>query len=224
MELSIDADWKGFLEPLFLEESFKKTASNIESYRANGQIIYPKDQDVFNAFNLCSLQDIKVVILGQDPYHGVNQANGLCFSLNREEPLPPSLNNIYKELCNDLNLTFPGHGNLTSWAKQGVLLINSVLTVVHGQAGSHQHLGWQSFTNGVIKLLSERMDNLVFILWGSYAQKKQDLIDIAKHCILCSVHPSPLSAHRGFFGNGHFSKTNAYLVEHGKQPVDWEIK
>ena len=183
--------------------------------------IYPPAKLYFNAFEHCSFDDVRVVILGQDPYHGPGQANGLCFSVNDDVPFPPSLKNIFKEINDDLGYPMPKTGNLERWARQGVLLLNSTLTVRARQAGSHQKRGWEEFTDSVIKLISDKKENIVFLLWGAYAQKKGSVIDPNKHHILSSAHPSPFSVHRGFFGNKHFSKTNEYLKQIGKSPIQW---
>jgi uracil-DNA glycosylase len=176
---------------------------------------------IFNAFNQCPFDEAKVVIIGQDPYHGPGQAHGLCFSVNDGVRFPPSLQNIFKEIQNDLGIPVPATGNLTRWAEQGVLLLNATLTVRAHQAGSHQRQGWESFTDAAIRALAEEREHLVFILWGSYAQKKGAFIDRSRHLVLSSAHPSPLSAYQGFFGNKHFSLANAYLEEHGKTPIKW---
>ena len=183
--------------------------------------VYPPGKLIFNAFNLCPFDKVKVVIIGQDPYHGPGQAHGLCFSVNDGIQPPPSLVNIFKEISSDLGKPIPPSGNLTRWAEQGVLLLNATLTVRAHQAGSHQRRGWEEFTDAVIRKLAEEKNNLVFILWGSYAQKKGAFIDRNKHLVLTSVHPSPLSAHNGFFGNHHFSLANDYLVKNGKTAIDW---
>ena len=183
--------------------------------------VYPPGKLIFNAFNLCPFDNVKVVIIGQDPYHGPGQAHGLCFSVNDGIQPPPSLVNIFKEISSDLGKPVPQSGNLTRWAEQGVLLLNATLTVRAHQAGSHQRRGWEEFTDAVIRKLAEEKSNLVFILWGAYAQKKGAFIDRNKHLVLTSVHPSPLSAHNGFFGNHHFSLANDYLVKHGKTAIDW---
>ena len=183
--------------------------------------VYPPGKLIFNAFNLCPFDKVKVVIIGQDPYHGPGQAHGLCFSVNDGIQPPPSLVNIFKEINNDLGKPIPQSGNLTRWAEQGVLLLNATLTVRAHQAGSHQRRGWEEFTDAVIRKLAEEKSNLVFILWGAYAQKKGAFIDRSKHLVLTSVHPSPLSAHSGFFGNHHFSLANDYLVKNGKTAIDW---
>jgi uracil-DNA glycosylase len=185
--------------------------------------VYPPGSDIFAAFNYTPFQQVKVVILGQDPYHGANQANGLCFSVRNRIAQPPSLRNIFKEMHNDLGLSIPESGNLEKWAKQGVLLLNATLTVRANQAGSHQNQGWERFTDKVIFLLSEKREHLVFILWGKYAQNKELLIDASKHGIVKSPHPSPFSADRGFFGSKPFSKTNQYLEQHDIEPVDWNL-
>ena len=182
---------------------------------------YPPGKLIFNAFNLCPFDKVKVVIIGQDPYHGPGQANGLCFSGNEGVPFPPSLQNIFKEIHDDLGVPVPQSGNLTRWAEQGVLLLNATLTVRAHQAGSHQRHGWEEFTDAAIRLLAEEREHLVFILWGAYAQKKGAFIDRGRHLVLASAHPSPLSAYNGFFGNRHFSLANAYLEQHGETPIKW---
>ena len=191
----------------------------IEEYRT--QVIYPPKEDLFNALKATSYQDTKVVILGQDPYHGPGQAHGLCFSVNDGVPFPPSLVNIFKEIKADLGTDAPVTGNLTRWAEQGVLLLNATLTVRAHQAGSHQNRGWEVFTDAAIRTLAENRENIVFILWGSYAQKKGAFIDRNRHLVLTSAHPSPLSAYNGFFGNKHFSRANDYLKAHGKTEIIW---
>lgn len=188
-----------------------------------GKVIYPESKNIFNAFNSTPLDKVEVVILGQDPYHGPGQAHGLCFSVQRGVPAPPSLQNIYKELQRDLNLPIPNHGYLQSWAEQGVLLLNATLTVEQARAGSHQGKGWETFTDRAIQVVNEQCSGVVFLLWGSYAQKKGQFVDMRKHLVLKSAHPSPLSAHRGFLGNGHFSKANEYLQQQGKSPIDWRL-
>ena len=184
--------------------------------------IYPPKQQIFRALNLCDFDDVKVVILGQDPYHEPHQANGLAFSVTKDVRIPPSLVNIYKEIHDDLGLPIPNHGDLTYWAKQGVLLLNNVLTVEKGKANSHKGLGWETFTLNVVHYLNEREKPLVFILWGKNAIEKKKYID-SRHLVLTSVHPSPLSAYRGFFGSRHFSKTNEFLIKNGMTPIDWSI-
>lgn len=188
-----------------------------------GKVIYPAGENWFNALNSTPFDQVKVVILGQDPYHGPGQAHGLCFSVLPGVPAPPSLVNIFKELATDLNIPISRHGYLQHWAEQGVLLLNAVLTVQHGNANSHQGHGWEMFTDSCIEHLNRERENLVFLLWGSYAQKKGQLIDRNKHLVLDAPHPSPLSAHRGFLGCHHFSKTNGYLQQHGKTPIDWAL-
>jgi len=224
MEVQIAKDWKPFLNEFFVSNHFKETAQTLKQFKREGRGFYPKGSELFAAFDCCPLEQVKVVILGQDPYHGPNQAHGLCFSVNKGLKIPPSLKNIFKELNADLKVPIPANGDLTKWAQEGVLLLNAVLTVFPYEAGSHQGIGWQKFTDGVIEKLARTKQNLVFILWGAYAQKKINLIDAEQHLILKSVHPSPLSAHRGFFGNKHFSQANAYLVAHSKEAVDWQIE
>ncbi len=186
-------------------------------------IVYPKSSEIFNAFNLTPFNEVKVVILGQDPYHGPNQAHGLCFSVQNGIQTPPSLQNIFKELHTDLGCNIPKHGNLESWAKQGVLMLNSTLTVRANQAGSHQKQGWEIFTDSVIKTLSDKKQNLIFLLWGNYAKAKAELIDSTKHKMLTAAHPSPFSAHYGFFGCKHFSKTNEHLNSLDLNPIIWQV-
>ena len=215
--------WHDALKEEKTKAYFIDTLAHINQARRNGEIIYPSRKNVFNALAMTPLANTKVVIIGQDPYHGPNQAHGLCFSVQKGIAQPPSLKNIFKELQRDCQIIPPKHGSLTSWAEQGVLLLNTVLTVKHGQAHSHAKLGWETFTDAVIQSVSQHADYAVFLLWGSHAQKKSPLIDLGKHSILKSTHPSPLSAHRGFLGCGHFSKTNTLLQEHGKEPIDWQI-
>ena len=223
MNKNISDSWKAHLETEFEKPYFKQLEHFVDTeYQENE--IYPPQEFIFKAFNTCPFEDIKVVILGQDPYHGPKQANGLAFSVNDEMRFPPSLRNIYKEINKDLNIPISSKGNLEDWAKQGVLLINATLTVRANEAGSHQKKGWEEFTDAAIKALSEKREKLVFILWGSSAQKKGTQIDTRKHHIIKSVHPSPLSAHRGFFGSKPFSQTNNYLVKQGLEPIDWELK
>ncbi|WP_430810566.1 MULTISPECIES: uracil-DNA glycosylase [unclassified Carboxylicivirga] len=220
MNASLEAGWYQALSAEFDKDYFKELMTYVEeAYQQH--TIYPPQEEIYTAFNLCPLQETKVVILGQDPYHGPGQAHGLCFSVNKGIKIPPSLVNIYKELSTDMGLARPQHGNLSHWAQQGVLLLNATLTVEAGKAGSHQKKGWEQFTDAAIKTLSEQGEHLVFLLWGAYAQKKASMIDSSKHLILKSVHPSPLSAHRGFFGNKHFSTSNSYLTKHGKAPIRW---
>ncbi|OWF48535.1 Uracil-DNA glycosylase [Mizuhopecten yessoensis] len=215
--------WKNALEKEFSKDYFQKLTKYVEAERAKGTI-YPPAHQVFSWTQYCTLDSVKVVILGQDPYHGPKQAHGLCFSVQKGVKSPPSLENMYKELTSDIEgFQHPGHGTLIGWAEQGVLLLNSCLTVRQHQANSHKDRGWEKFTDAVISWLNKNMTGLVFILWGSYAQKKGCFIDKKKHCVLQGVHPSPLSAHRGFFGCKHFSKCNSYLEEKGKTPIDWTL-
>ena len=221
MEVKIEAAWKSKLNQEFEKEYFIKLTDFIKNeYRL--QTIYPPGSLIFNAFNLCSFQKVKAVIIGQDPYHGQGQAHGLCFSVREGIDFPPSLKNIFKEIESDLGMKRPDNGNLERWAAQGVLLLNATLTVREHQAGSHQKRGWEQFTDSVISILNQEKENIVFFLWGAYAQKKGESIDRSKHLVLESVHPSPLSASRGFFGNKHFSKCNEYLIEHNIVPINWE--
>ncbi|MGE4802061.1 uracil-DNA glycosylase [Yersinia hibernica] len=204
---------------------FKDTLAYVAAERHAGKTIYPAQKDVFNAFRLTELDQVKVVILGQDPYHGPNQAHGLSFSVLPGVPAPPSLVNIYKELATDIpGFQRPNHGFLQSWAEQGVLLLNTVLTVEAGNAHSHANLGWETFTDKVIAALNEHRDGIIFMLWGAHAQKKGRIIDTQRHFILKAPHPSPLSAHRGFLGCKHFSQANQLLQQHGQQPIDWQPK
>lgn len=203
---------------------FQHILDTVRAERESGQIIYPPATDVFNAFKATEFNQVKVVILGQDPYHGAGQAHGLAFSVQQGVRIPPSLQNIYKELSTDIaGFQIPKHGNLQHWAEQGVLLLNTVLTVREGQAHSHAALGWETFTDKVIRQLADHRENLVFILWGSHAQKKGAFIDRNRHLVLTAVHPSPLSAARGFFGSKPFSQTNHYLQQHGLSPIDWQV-
>lgn len=220
MNVTINETWKEQLGAEFDKPYFASLVAFVKSEYKNSTI-YPPGKLIFNAFNLCPFDKVKVVILGQDPYHEPGQAHGLCFSVMDNVPFPPSLQNIFTEISNDLHKPVPASGNLTRWAEQGVLLLNATLTVRAHLAGSHQNKGWETFTDDVIKLLSDRKEHLVFILWGGYAKRKAALIDSSRHLMLTSAHPSPLSAYRGFFGNGHFSKTNEYLAAHGMTPIDW---
>ena len=216
----LNGDWYEALKGEFAKPYYRKLFATVnEEYKT--RLIFPPAKDIFNAFHLTPLKDVKVVILGQDPYHNHGQAHGLCFSVQKGVEIPPSLVNIYKELHDDLGCTIPDHGCLTKWAEQGVLMLNTVLTVRAHQAGSHQRRGWEEFTDAAIRVLAEQKEHLVFILWGAYAQKKGAFIDRNKHLVLTSVHPSPLSAYNGFFGNKHFSRTNEYLVAHGETPINW---
>lgn len=217
------ASWEPLLKPLFKQDYMRRLSAFVQRERAQS-LVFPPEPLVFNAFKLTPFEDIKVVILGQDPYHNDGQAHGLSFSVPDGIALPPSLKNIYTELVSDIpGFVYPRSGDLTSWAKQGVLLLNATLTVRAHQAASHQGQGWEVFTDQIIQLISQKLDGIVFLLWGSYAQKKSMLIDLQKHCVLKTVHPSPLSAHRGFFGCKHFSKANEYLLAKGKEPIDWQV-
>lgn len=220
MNVQIEESWKSRLKPEF-EKDYFKGLTNFVRDEYTQHTVYPPGKFIFNAFNLCPFDKINVIIIGQDPYHGPGQAHGLCFSVNDQVPFPPSLINIFKEITADIGTPAPSTGNLTRWASQGVLLLNATLTVRARQAGSHQRKGWEEFTDAAIRSLAEERENLVFILWGAYAQKKGAFIDRNKHLVLTSAHPSPLSAYNGFFGNKHFSHTNEYLVSHGKNPVVW---
>jgi uracil-DNA glycosylase len=212
--------WRDILKDE-LQKEYITSLKQFLSQEKSKYTIYPKNNDIFNAYNFTKFSDVKVVILGQDPYHGVNQAHGLCFSVDNDATLPPSLKNIFKELVDDAKCSYPINGNLKSWANEGVLLINAVLTVRAQQANSHQNKGWEDFTDATIKAVSDMKENVVFILWGGSAQKKEQLIDSNKHLILKAPHPSPLSSYRGFFGSKPFSKTNDYLIKHNKKPIDW---
>ena len=220
MDVRMEESWKKQLQDEFEKPYFKQLTGFVRSEYAT-QTIYPPAKLIFNAFDQCPFDRLKVVILGQDPYHGPGQAHGLCFSVNDGVDFPPSLRNIFKEIQADTGAPIPASGNLERWAKQGVLLLNATLTVRAGLAGSHQKKGWEQFTDSVIHLVADKLENVVFILWGNYAISKGEFIDPHKHLVLKSVHPSPLSASRGFFGNKQFSTTNKYLEEHGKEPVKW---
>ena len=221
MDVNIDTTWKLKLIREFEKEYFLNLAEFVKrEYKSN--TIYPPGGLIFNAFNLCPLNRVKAVIIGQDPYHGPGQAHGLCFSVREGTDFPPSLINIFKEIEMDLGIRRPLSGNLERWARQGVLLLNATLTVRAHQAGSHQKKGWEEFTDSVINIVNSEKKNIVFFLWGAYAQKKGEAIDRSRHLVLESVHPSPLSASRGFFGNKHFSKCNDYLKLHNIEPINWE--
>ena len=221
MNVKIDESWKKMLESEFEKPYFKELTGFVKGqYSTN--TCFPKGNQIFEAFNLCKFEDLKAVIIGQDPYHGIGQAHGLCFSVNDGIAHPPSLINIFKELENDINISIPKSGNLERWAKQGVLLLNATLTVRAHEAGSHQKKGWEQFTDAVISIISEKKENVVFLLWGGFAQKKGLKIDTTKHFVLNSGHPSPLSANRGYwFGNKHFSKTNIYLKNNNIDLINW---
>lgn len=217
---AIPESWKKVLHAEFTKEYFVNLKQFLLDEKSK-YTIYPKNRDIFHAYNSMEFHDVKVVILGQDPYHGVGQAHGLSFSVQDGIVFPPSLKNIFKELVDDIGCDYPTSGNLTKWAEQGVLLLNTVLTVRAGEANSHREKGWEYFTDATIRAISENLENVVFILWGRPAQMKEKLIDTSKHFILKAPHPSPLSSYRGFFGSKPFSKTNEYLLEHGKTPIDW---
>ena len=220
MNVKIEQSWKDALANEFDKDYFIKLTDFVRNEYLSGKQIYPAPANIFNAFNLCPLDKVKVVIIGQDPYHEPGQAHGLCFSVLPPTKIPPSLVNIYKEIQNDLGHPSVTNGDLTSWAKQGVLLLNATLTVQAHLAASHAGKGWEQFTDAVIREVAKH-DNIVYMLWGSYAQKKAEFVNPDKNLILKSVHPSPLSASRGFFGNHHFSRANQYLVEHGKTSIEW---
>lgn len=224
MDVKIEESWKEILKEEFSKPYFQHIATHLKTEKAQGKIIYPPGSLIFNAFNTTPFKDVKVVILGQDPYHGPNQAHGLCFSVQKGVPPPPSLVNIFKELHDDTGVKIPPHGDLTQWAKSGVFLLNASLTVRAAEPMSHAKIGWATFTDTVIKKISDHKSQVVFLLWGKFAQEKRTLIDESKHCILRSVHPSPLSAYGGFFGCKHFSKANEYLISKGIDPVDWQIE
>ncbi len=223
MNLQIDNAWKKQLSSEFLKPYFKKLCAFLDE-EENSRTIYPSIDKVFNAFNLTSFENIKVVILGQDPYHKVGQAHGLAFSVRKGIACPPSLRNIFQEYSSDLGYKIPQNGDLTKWAKEGVFLLNTLLTVRASEANSHKNQGWEYFTDAVIKMISDERENIVFILWGKPAQLKSKLIDESKHLILIAPHPSPLSSYRGFFGSCPFTKTNTYLKEHGIRKIDWKLE
>jgi uracil-DNA glycosylase len=219
---AIEESWKSVLEPEFSSPYFLKLKALLLEEKSKHHV-YPPGSQIFSAFNHTPFYDVKVVILGQDPYHGPGQAHGLCFSVPMGVESPPSLINIFKEIESDLGIARPNHGNLEQWAKQGVLLLNATLTVRARLAGSHQNKGWETFTDAAIRALSDKREGLIFLLWGNYAIAKRELIDATKHHILTAPHPSPFSVHRGFFGCKHFSKTNQILEGQGKEPIDWRI-
>lgn len=220
MEVKIEESWKKALADEFNKPYFEQLTAFVKSEYAT-TTVYPEGKNIFNAFNLCPLPNVKVVIIGQDPYHEPRQAHGLCFSVQDGVEFPPSLQNIFKEIESDLGTPIPQSGNLERWARQGVFLLNSILTVRAHQAASHANKGWETFTDEVIKQISDKTENVVFMLWGNYAKVKGKVIDTKKHLILNTVHPSPLSVYRGFFGCKHFSRANLYLTEHGKTPINW---
>jgi uracil-DNA glycosylase len=223
MDVKIENSWKQALKDEFSKPYFQQIPLHLKTEKSQGKTIYPPGSLIFNAFNTTPLDKVKVVILGQDPYHGPKQAHGLCFSVQNGVPPPPSLINIFKELQEDIGIKIPDHGNLTQWAEQGVFLLNASLTVRASEPMSHSKIGWAAFTDTVIKKISDIKKNVVFLLWGKFAQEKSALIDQSKHLILRAAHPSPLSAHAGFFGCKHFSKANAWLMSKGIDPVDWQL-
>ncbi|GAB3105914.1 uracil-DNA glycosylase [Aestuariicella hydrocarbonica] len=220
---SLGSSWSPILGAELQKPYMRSLNQFLLQEQAQGKVIYPAREQIFNALNSTPFGKVKVVILGQDPYHGPHQAHGLSFSVPQGVKIPPSLRNIFKEITADTGIPVPSHGCLQSWADQGVLLLNATLTVEQGKAGSHQGKGWETFTDKIVELLNERREGLVFMLWGSYAHKKGGIIDRSRHCVLESVHPSPLSAHRGFLGCGHFSRANEYLLGQGKSPIDWAL-
>jgi uracil-DNA glycosylase len=223
MDVKIEESWKKVLKDEFNKSYFQEIVGFLKVEKAAGKVIYPPGSLMFNAFNLTPFDNIKAVLLGQDPYHGKGQAHGLCFSVQDGIKPPPSLVNIYKELQSDIGITRPDHGNLTKWAEQGVLLLNASLTVRAGEPMSHARIGWAEFTDGVIRKVSDQKKGVVFLLWGKFAQEKQALIDETKHRVLKAAHPSPYSADHGFFGCKHFSQTNEYLAQEGIDPIDWSL-
>lgn len=222
MDVKIEPSWKDLLKEEFSKPYFEQIVLHLKTEKTQGKTIYPPGSLIFNAFNTTPADKVKVVILGQDPYHGPGQAHGLCFSVKNSIPPPPSLINIFKELHEDIGIRIPDHGNLTHWAEQGVFLLNASLTVRAGEPMSHAKIGWAQFTDTVIKKLSESKSPIVFMLWGKFAQEKRVLIDESKHLVLRAAHPSPLSANAGFFGCKHFSKANSWLVSKGIDPIDWQ--
>lgn len=221
--IDLEPGWQQALAAQFAQPHMVALRAFLQAEKAAGQAVFPRGSEIFNAFNLAPLAQVKVVILGQDPYHGPGQAHGLCFSVRPGVAIPPSLQNIYKELQSDLGIAPPPHGHLEKWARQGVLLLNAVLTVRAHQAASHAGRGWETFTDAAIAAVNAQREHVVFMLWGSYAQKKGAMIDRRRHLVLSAPHPSPLSAHRGFLGCRHFSQANDYLRRHGMAPVDWDL-
>jgi len=220
VDVRIEKSWQEVLKEEFNKPYFEELANFVrDEYKSKK--VFPPPKDIFKAFDLCSFDKVKVVILGQDPYHGDGQAHGLCFSVNQGIPMPPSLINIYKEIVSDVGGQMPAHGNLEHWAQQGVFLLNAILSVIAHQPTSHQNKGWETFTDEVIRLISEKKEHVVFMLWGNYAQSKEWMIDLNKHLVLKAPHPSPLSAHRGFFGCKHFSKANEFLAKNGLKAINW---
>lgn len=222
-QTQVCTSWKEALEGEKEKPYFQKIMQFLEAERAKGKIIYPPKADIFNALKAAPFDQVKVVIIGQDPYHGPNQAHGMCFSVRKGVAPPPSLQNIFKEIHDDLGLAIPNHGFLQHWANQGVLLLNTVLTVEASKAHSHANIGWETFTDKIIETLNKEREGIVFLLWGSHAQKKAAMINPTKHFILKAAHPSPLSAHKGFLGCKHFSRTNDILQKQGKTPIDWSL-
>jgi len=221
-KLHIDSEWRTFLKEELYSDKLQTIISMVQKER-NTYTVFPKDDELFNAFNITSLKNLKVVILGQDPYHGKKQAHGLSFSVPNGVRIPPSLRNIFKELQTDLNIPISNNGNLIPWAKQGVLLLNATLTVREKEASSHKKIGWENFTDRIIEKISKKKEGIIFLLWGAFAQRKSILIDVKKHHILTAAHPSPFSAYRGFFGCKHFSKTNEILIKNNQQPINWKL-
>lgn len=220
--IKIHDSWKNVLSDVFETPYFQNIRQFLTAEKQHGKLIYPPGNLIFNAFDSTPFDEVKVVLLGQDPYHGAGQAMGLSFSVPRQMPIPASLRNVYKELADDLDFSIPSHGDLSAWAGQGVLMLNAILTVEAGRAGSHKDIGWQKFTDAVIRKLSEEKSGLVFLLWGNFARSKKDLIDGKKHYILESPHPSPLAGN-AFLGNRHFSMVNEILLKEGKKPIDWQV-
>lgn len=223
-QIKLHYSWLLYLEDEFNKQYMQKLKYFLLHRKKVGVTIFPSEEDYFNALNSTPLDDVKVVIIGQDPYHGAGQAHGLCFSVQKGVKVPPSLKNIYKEIASDIGCSVPEHGCLENWAKQGVLLLNSVLTVEEGNAGAHAGKGWEQFTDKIIEIVNNKTENTVFLLWGSYAHKKGACIDESKHLVLKAVHPSPLSAHRGFLGCKHFSQANEFIIKRNKQAIDWFIQ
>jgi len=222
IDSQLHESWNTVLKSEFETTYFTNLQSSLLEAKEQGEIIYPRDELIFNAFNVTPFNKVKVVILGQDPYHGIGQAMGLSFSVPRDTRIPPSLKNIFKEINLDLGIPIPDHGDLSTWAEQGVFLLNAILTVKHKEPGSHKKIGWQQFTDAVIKTISDKRENIIFLLWGNYAKKKIELIDEKRHHVLISAHPSPLAGKR-FFNNNHFSQTNAILIKQGIEPIEWKL-
>ncbi|MBC6489576.1 uracil-DNA glycosylase [Flavihumibacter stibioxidans] len=223
MEVRMEAGWKAILKQEFSKAYFQQVVTHLKMEKMGGKIIYPQGSNIFHAFDKTPFDKLKVVILGQDPYHNPGQAHGLSFSVPDGVPPPPSLVNIYKEIASDIGIRLPKQGNLEKWAERGVLLLNAVLTVRANEPASHSKIGWMDFTDAVIRHISDEKEHIVFLLWGRFAQEKQALIDETKHLVLKAAHPSPFSADKGFFGCKHFSRTNEYLMQHGIDPIDWSL-